>query len=74
MKKTRLPIQHCANYRNGKCDGIMIRMSYETGKLTSWIEKELVGKPCVVIEGKKCLYFDNVVVPGISGDQQTVRR
>ena len=69
MKKTT-PIKHCANQRNGKCDGIMMIVKYNKdmtgGKINTWVDNDLVGKPCVVIDGSKiCLYFDNIFITGI---------
>ena len=69
MKKTT-PIQHCANQRNGKCDGVMIKIEHNknlTGaRVVTWVDDELAGKPCVVMnDNKKCLYFENIVIPGI---------
>ena len=58
MKKT--DVNHCANYSNGKCDGIMI------GKhLEQWIDQDLENKPCKIKSGKECEYFNKIVINGI---------
>ena len=69
MKKTT-PIKCCANQRNGKCDGIMMKVKYNKdmtgGEVATWVDTDLMGKPCVVMDGsKECLYFNNIVIPGI---------
>ena len=51
--------QECANYNPGyKCSGVLI-----DGKLNQWIDTDLCGKTCLIKQGKKCEYFENVVLP-----------
>ena len=58
---------HCANWQNGDCSGVMIKIEREKGKkpyLHQWIDTELYNKRCKVNEG--CNYFDVIVAPAIS--------
>jgi len=58
---------HCANWNNGNCDAVMMRIERKEGKkpyLNQWLDTDLAGKPCKVNEG--CGYFNSIVAPAIS--------
>ena len=68
-----LALKHCANWDAGKCIGAMMRYVKHEG-LKTRIDGEMAGKECFVSEETRCLYFDEIVAPGIPDDKTYIRR
>ena len=60
--KIRTAMKYCANWDSGDCLGCM--MSSSNKVLIFRILSKFANKPCQV--DKKCDYFKNIVMPGIS--------
>ena len=60
--KIRTAMKHCANWDSGDCIGCM--MSICNKVIIFRILSKFANKPCQV--DKKCGYFNNIVVPGVS--------
>ena len=67
-----LALRHCANWDAGNCIGAMMRYVKHEG-LKTRIDSEMAGKECFVSEESRCMYFDEVVAPGIP-DGKTYKR
>jgi|TARA_R100000458_G_C8213909_1_gene200491 hypothetical protein len=53
--------KHCANHNTGHtCSGAMI-----SPDLRQWINADMCGKKCLVIDNKECDYFNKIVAPSI---------
>ena len=64
-EKEKIAHKNCANYNNGKCLGVEIRVKGKPGrkvKIGLRIEETKVGKLCLDIIDK-CEYFDYIVSP-----------
>ena len=68
-----LALKHCANWDAGSCIGAMISYVRHEGLKTT-IDSEMAGKECFVSEEDRCLYFDEIVTPGIPDDKIYKRR
>jgi len=59
MSDSQIVRKHCANYMPGYiCAGVIIRRNG-----TSVLDKELHNKACLIKEGKKCDYYNQVIKP-----------
>jgi len=52
------PQKHCANYNSGMCIGIQIG-----SHLQQWVDSNLYGKRCRILDKKECDYFIEIVEP-----------
>ena len=62
ISKLRTAMAYCANWDSGDCIGCMISICNKV--IIFRILSKFANKPCQV--DKKCDYFNNIVVPGIS--------
>ena len=67
-KETATARQFCANYSGGKCAGVMMKRD---DVLKFWIDSKCAGKDC---NPSECLYFSNIVIPGIPKEYLWMRR
>jgi hypothetical protein len=44
------------------CDGVMFSRN-EEGRLNFWVDEDFHKKACIA---DKCVYFKNIVLPGVS--------
>jgi len=50
--------EHCANWNCGACLG----MYYKTDLSVDWSRHKPLPK-CLLAEGKRCPYFENIIIP-----------
>jgi len=62
---------NCCNYSAGNCIGGLFKLDRLTGRIDSWIDSELVGKPCRVTKGLPCAFFNSIVIPSIPFSQNS---
>ena len=62
---------NCCNYSAGGCVGGLFKFDRLTGKIDSWIDSELAGKPCRVTKGLPCAFFNSTVIPSIPDSQNS---
>lgn len=62
----KVATKHCSNYgkgrKRGMCDGVMFSRN-EEGRLNFWVDEDFHKKACIA---DKCVYFKNIVLPGVS--------